>query len=159
MAMESLQFPRLYRALTAHPTRRAAFTLPEVLVVLIIMSILLTLAAVRIGVAADRSAVRAAVADAAAVFSAARHAAILRRMAVAVRIDSLNGTVEARADTALIVRRQLSHDYGVRIVASRDTMAFDSRGLGIGAANLSLVARRGRATDTLFLSRLGRVRY
>jgi hypothetical protein len=38
-------------------------------------------------------------------------------------------------------------------------MAFDARGLGVGAANLSLVARRGRFADTLFVSRLGRLRY
>ena len=32
-------------------------------------------------------------------------------------------------------------------------------GLGYGAANLTLIARRGRAADTLVVSRLGRVRY
>jgi hypothetical protein len=38
-------------------------------------------------------------------------------------------------------------------------MAFDARGIGIGVANLSMVVRRGAATDTLFVSRLGRVRF
>ena len=59
----------------------------------------------------------------------------------------------------MLLRRDLAIGYGVRISASRDSMAFDARGLGMGAANLSLVARRGRAVDTLFLSRLGRIRY
>jgi hypothetical protein len=38
-------------------------------------------------------------------------------------------------------------------------MAFDPHGLGVGVANLSLIIRRGRAADTVFLSRLGRIRY
>jgi hypothetical protein len=71
----------------------------------------------------------------------------------------LRGAVEARLDTSVLLRRDLAGAYGVRISASRDSMAFDARGLGLGAADLSLVARRGRAADTLFLSRLGRIRY
>jgi hypothetical protein len=59
----------------------------------------------------------------------------------------------------LIVRRDLHAMFGVRIASARDTMAYDVRGLGIGLSNLSLVIRRGRAVDTVFLSRLGRVRY
>jgi Tfp pilus assembly protein FimT len=140
-------------------TPRVALTLPELLIVLLVLSILLGLAVTRIGAAADRTAVHAAVADAAVVFSAARNAAIYRRVPVAVCIDSLSGALEARLDTSVLLRRDLAGGYGVRISASRDSMAFDARGLGLGAANLSLVARRGRAADTLFLSRLGRIRY
>jgi hypothetical protein len=33
------------------------------------------------------------------------------------------------------------------------------RGLGYGAANLTLVARRGRAAESLVVSRLGRLRW
>jgi hypothetical protein len=47
----------------------------------------------------------------------------------------------------------------VSLSTSRDSLAFDVRGLGYGAANLTLVARRGAAADTLVVSRLGRVRY
>jgi hypothetical protein len=46
----------------------------------------------------------------------------------------------------------------VRLSTSRDSIAFDVRGLGYGAANLTLVARRGSAAETLVVSRLGRVR-
>jgi hypothetical protein len=37
-------------------------------------------------------------------------------------------------------------------------MVYDPRGLGFGAANLSLVLSRGDAADTLTVSRLGRVK-
>ena len=52
----------------------------------------------------------------------------------------------------------LGHAHGVTLASSRDSLAFDVRGLGYGAANLTLVARRGRAAETLVVSRLGRVR-
>jgi prepilin-type N-terminal cleavage/methylation domain-containing protein len=140
-------------------THALAFTLPEVLVVLLIMAVLLALAMAKIGSAADRAAVNAATADAGALFRAARQAAIYRHAVVAVRIDSTQSLLEARADTTLLMRRELGATYGVRLGATRDSMAFDARGFGIGASNLSLITRRGRAVDTLFVSRMGRVRH
>jgi prepilin-type N-terminal cleavage/methylation domain-containing protein len=140
------------------PTRATGFTLPELLVALLLVSVILGIAFVRLGAAADRAAVRAAASEAASVFVAARNAAIYRRAPVAVRIDTLSAMLLTRADTIVLTRRDL-HVLGISMSASRDSMAFDARGLGVGAANLSLVLRRGRATDTLFLSRLGRVRY
>ena len=140
------------------PTRAPGFTLPELLVVLLMVSIVVGLAFVRLGAAADRAAVRAAVSDAASVFIRARNSAIYRRAPVAVRIDTLSGLLLTRADSIVLRRRDLKA-FGVHLSASRDSMAFDGRGLGVGAANLSLVVRRGQAADTLFLSRLGRVRY
>lgn len=124
-----------------------------------VVGVLLAIAAVRLGAAADRAAVRAAASDAAAVFSAARSAAIHRRAPVAVTIDTVAVTLRARADTVVLLQRDLGSALGVRIRASRDSMAFDARGFGIGAANLSLAITRGDAVDTLFLSRLGRARY
>jgi len=142
-----------------HPTRPIAFTLAELLVVLAVMGLLLGLSIPLVATAADRAAVRAATTDAAAVFRMARNEAIYRRAAVAVMIDTLRGSVIARADTSFLVRRDLGGAYGVRLAATRDTMAFDAHGLGVGAANLSVIARRGRFADTLFVSRLGRLRY
>ena len=146
------------RRRVAGSTRGDGFTLPELLVVLLLVSITLGFAFVRLGAAADSAAVRSAVSEAASVFTAARNTAIYRRAPVAVRIDTLHGTLVTRADTLVLHRRDL-RAFGVRLSASRDSMAFDGRGLGVGAANLSLVVRRGKAVDTLFLSRLGRVRY
>jgi hypothetical protein len=61
-------------------------------------------------------------------------------------------------DSVALLRRDLRSVFGVRLSASRDSMAYDARGLGLGAANLSLVIRRGAAAETVFVSRLGRVR-
>lgn len=140
------------------PTRAMGFTLAELLVVLLLASIVLGFAFVRLGAAADRAAVRAAVSDAASVFISARNAALYRRAPVAVHIDTLSALLVVRADSVVLQRRDLRAG-GVHLSASRDSTAFDARGLGVGAANLSLVVRRGQAAETLFLSRLGRVRY
>ena len=67
-------------------------------------------------------------------------------------------SIVATADGSPLVRREVGAAYGVRLWASRDSMTYDGRGLGFGAANLTVVARRGRAAETVFVSRLGRVR-
>jgi type II secretory pathway pseudopilin PulG len=129
------------------------------LVVLVLISILLGIAAAGIGMAADRAAVHAAAADAGTVFAAARNRAIYRREPVAVVIDTSRGMLTAIVESAAFLRRDLAALYRVHLAASRDSAAFDGRGIGAGAANLSIILGRGRAVDTLFLSRLGRVRY
>jgi len=129
------------------------------LVVLVIAGILLGLAAVRLTEATDEAAVRAAAGDIAAALSTARGVAIYRRAAVAVAIDTLAAALFVREDTSLLLKRDLRSSYSVSITASRDSTAFDARGPGVGAANLSVVVRRRNAIDTVFVSRLGRVRY
>src|SRR5215471_7685436 len=135
--------PRLPGAADPHPTRLSAFTLAEMVIVLFLTGILLGLAIPRLAAAGDHAAVRAAVIDAASVFLTSRNAAIYRRAPVAVFIDTVASTVAARIDTMLLLRRDLQQGYGVRLATSRDSMAYDARGLGIGAANLSLIVRRG----------------
>jgi prepilin-type N-terminal cleavage/methylation domain-containing protein len=147
------------KAADLHPTHRIGFTLAELLVVLAVLGVLLGIAVSRIGAAADRAATQSATAEAATVFHSARNAAIYRRSPVAVFIDTLRATLVSRVDSELLVRRDLWLSYRVQLSATRDSMAFDARGLGIGAANLSLVVRRGRFADTLFVSRLGRLRH
>jgi prepilin-type N-terminal cleavage/methylation domain-containing protein len=139
--------------------RRPAFTLLELLLVLLVLSILLGLALPRIAAAGNRTAVRAAAADAASLFESARRTAIYHRAPVAIAIDTVAGTLRTHSDSVVLARRDLWSSFGVRLSASRDSTAYDARGLGVGAANLSLVVRRGGAADTVFVSRLGRVRY
>ena len=140
-------------------TRRLGTTLVEMLVVLALMAIILGYATLRLADAADRTAVNAAVAEATTTFTAAREAAIMRRAPVAVLIDTVGSRLRIAADTSVLMLRDLAAEYGVRLGSTRDSMAYDARGTGAGAANLSLLVRRGRITDTIFVSRLGRVRH
>jgi type II secretory pathway pseudopilin PulG len=107
----------------------------------------------------DRLEVRAAVAEAAGALARARDEALARHAPVSVRIDTVRATLTLRARGARPVEYALGHAHGVSLSTSRDSIAFDARGLGYGAANLTLVARRGAAADTLVVSRLGRVRW
>jgi hypothetical protein len=54
--------------------------------------------------------------------------------------------------------RAIGFAHGVRLGGTRDSLTYDPRGLGRGAANLSIVVRRGTIAETVFVSRLGRVR-
>lgn len=107
----------------------------------------------------DRLAARHAIAEAAGALSRARDEALARRAVVRVRIDTAQRTLTVRSGSERIARHALGHAHGVTLSTTRDSIAFDVRGLGHGAANLTLIARRGRAADTLVVSRLGRVRY
>lgn len=138
--------------------RRRGFTLIESAVVVVLAGILLALAVSRFSAYADRLAVRGAVGEAVSVFAAAREQALARRTDVAIVVDTALGAMRVSSRGTGLLSRELRAVYGVRLVATRDSMVYDARGLGHGAANLRLVARRGAASDTLFVSRLGRVR-
>jgi hypothetical protein len=78
---------------------------------------------------------------------------------VSLRIDTATSSVSLRSRGESVRLDPVGRTYGVVLSATRDSIAFDARGLGYGAANLTLVARRGSAADTLVVSRLGRARY
>ena len=107
----------------------------------------------------DRIATRDAVRAAGGVVERARDEAIALHTPVSVRIDTISATLELLARGLALGKTPLGDIHGVALSTTRDSITFDVRGLGYGAANLTLVARRGRATDTLVVSRLGRVRY
>ena len=137
---------------------RAAFSLVELLVVITIIGVLCALALPKVWASADRVAARGAATEIAAVFGEARDRAVAKRRPFAVAVDTSTANIVATANGSPLVRREVGAAYGVRLWASRDSMIYDGRGLGFGAANLTVVARRGRAAETVFVSRLGRVR-
>jgi Tfp pilus assembly protein FimT len=134
-------------------------TLLEIVMVLCIIGLVTVPVMRALAYQLDRIAVRSAVAEAAGAIARARDEALSRRELVGVRIDAGTATVTLRAHEERLARYALGHAHGVTLTTSRDSIAFDPRGLGHGAANLTLVARRGAAADTLVVSRLGRVRF
>lgn len=137
---------------------RRAVTLLELLVVIAIAAVLGALALPRLRGVADRGAARGAATELSALFGEARDRALAGRRSVAVLVDTATGGIALSAGGTTLVRRSLGAGYGVRLSATRDSMAYDGRGLGFGAANLTVVARRGGAAETVSVSRLGRVR-
>lgn len=125
---------------------------------MVVVGLLLALVVPRIGAAADRTATRSAARELQAAFSSARDLAIARRASVAVLLDTVEGRVTVSAAGEVLSERRLRLLYGVRLSVTRDSMAYDPRGVGRGAANLRVIVRRGGASDSVSLSRLGRVR-
>ncbi len=137
---------------------RCGYTLVELVVVITIASLLVLSGVRALAQRLDRLAVRTAIAESGGAIARARDDALARHEAVTVRIDTTDGTLLVRAGEERIARYALAHAHGVRLAATRDSLTFDVRGLGRGASNLTLVARRGVAAETLVVSRLGRVR-
>jgi Tfp pilus assembly protein FimT len=137
---------------------RSGTTVVELVVVMIVVGALAAIALPRFRRAADRFATRAAIQEAGSLFSFARRSAITRRSTVGVITDTASGTIIVRSGGTELARRSLRERYGVRLRTTRDSMSYDPRGLGYGAANLTIIARRGQGAETLSVSRLGRTR-
>ena len=105
------------------------------------------------------SRVRGAVLEVEAIFGGARHIAIARAAQTTVDIDTVARTIYVSVDGDTVRRKEIGTDHGVRLAASRMRMSYTPTGMGYGAANLSVVVRRNAAADTVFVSRLGRLRH
>ena len=138
---------------------RTGFTLLEQLVVLVVMTILLTLAGARTLTALDRAAVRNARMQLVSTLGAARGSAQSRAERVSVAMDSSAGLLRVLAGADTLLVRSLRTELGVAFTASRDTVTYGASGRGYGATNSTIVLRRGAAAETVFVARLGRARW
>lgn len=139
-------------------SRRRAFAFVELLVAMAVLAVLLAVAIPRTRAITDRSAVRNAARDARHTFGFAHRRAVILGTHVAVWIDTGARTLVVGDAEGSMLTRALGAAYGVSLSSTRDSMAYTPLGLGWGAANLTLVLRRGDAADTVTLSRLGRVK-
>lgn len=140
------------------PDARPALTLLELVIVLMIIGLVSIIAVREVGHYLDRIAARSAVSEAAEVIQQARDEALARHSIVSVAIDTSRAELALRERGSTLALHALGHAHRVSLSSTRDSLAFDVRGLGYGASNLTLVAKRGRAAETLVVSRLGRVR-
>jgi prepilin-type N-terminal cleavage/methylation domain-containing protein len=140
-------------------TWRSGVTLVELCVVLTIVGLLASIATRQVVRYLDRAAARAAVAEAATVVLRARDEAMAQRTPVSVRFDTVGARLELSARGVVLSRAALGHAHGVTLATTRDSLTYDVRGLGYGAANLTMIVRRGAAAESLVVSRLGRVRW
>lgn len=141
------------------PFRRWGYTLVELVVVLLVLALVCAIGVRTMGRQLDRLAAASAIGEAAGAIARARDEALARHAMVTVRIDTGERLLTLHSHSARLARHALGHAHGVTLAATRDSLVFDARGLGYGAANLTLVARRGSAAETLVVSRLGRVRH
>jgi prepilin-type N-terminal cleavage/methylation domain-containing protein len=143
----------------AKGSMRHAFTLIELTVTLCIVSILSAIAIPRAGGFLDGIHVRAAVVEIESLFSTARHLAIARASQVTVEIDTTARVIYISAEKDTLRKGQIGAEHDVRLSTTRPRMSYSATGMGYGAANLSVVVRRNSVADTVFVSRLGRLRH
>jgi Tfp pilus assembly protein FimT len=138
---------------------RRGFTTIELMVILGIAGIVLVLALPRWSVVRDATAVRQATLEVSTFYNVARHSAVLRARRVRVEFgtDTLRAVYEAAADSTFLVQAGPAR-HGVSLSASRAAIRVDPTGMGYGAANTTLVLRRGAAVESLTTSRLGRLK-
>ena len=134
------------------------YTLVELVLVLTIAGLVLAIAIPRGVATLDRVSVTAASADVQATLNHARLLALAGGIAVAIDVDSARGELRVRRGVEVVMSRNVGQAHGVSLRGTRDSLTYDPRGLGRGAANLSIIVRRGSARETVFVSRLGRVR-
>ena len=137
---------------------RRGTTMIEISVVVGILGLMAGLTFPRFGSYRDRVAVDAATSSTMSLLATARHAALRRATRTAVHFDTGTATVLVVAGIDTLERRPLRDVHGVVFTTTRDSIAFSSSGLGYGAANTQIILRRGNATDTISVSRLGRAR-
>lgn len=135
---------------------RRGFTVAELLAAMMIAAIVMSIAFPRAQLILDSISVQGAATDVQATLHAARSWALASHASVAVDVDS--GTLRVRHGEKTLFTRNIGSAHGVQLSRSRDSLAFGPLGLGRGAANLSIVVRRRAAVETVFVSRLGRIR-
>jgi|SRR6478672_10504938 len=138
---------------------RHAFTIIELTVTICILTVLSAIAIPRVGGFLDKIRVQSAVAEIESLFSTARHIAIARSSEATVDIDTISGVIYVSVAGDTLRKRGVAAAHDVELAANRTQMSYTATGMGYGAANLSVVVRRNAFADTVFVSRLGRVRH
>ncbi len=138
---------------------RPAFTIFELMLTFCILSILSAIAMPRAGRLLDSIHVRGAATEIESLFSVARHLAIARGALATVNVDLARHAMYVSVGEDTVRRLELGTTHHVQLGATRTRMSYGPTGMGYGAANLSVVVQRNASVDTVFVSRLGRVRH
>lgn len=137
---------------------RAGWTLPELIVVVALIALVCGFILPPLKRGFDRIATRAAAHEVMMAFFTARAQAVALGVRSAVLLDAKRGRVLVVAGNDTLMMRPVAGSHGVTMVATRDSMTYFPDGLGLGGANLSVILARGRAVDTVLVSREGRVK-
>lgn len=125
---------------------------------MVVTGVLLAIAVPRTRAQLDRAIVRSAATDVRATLGLARTLALTGYAVIVVDIDSARGMLKIRRGSDVLMRRAVEAVHGVDLRATRESLAYDPYGLGRGVSNLSVRIRKGVAAETVFVSRLGRIR-
>ncbi|MGB7211937.1 MAG: prepilin-type N-terminal cleavage/methylation domain-containing protein [Gemmatimonadales bacterium] len=139
---------------------RDGFTLPELVVAIALVAILTGITVPALVTATDRSAIRMGLAQLRGAHEEARLAAVLadRTAVLTVTRDSLTLRTILGADTVVNWKRVGPAGWGVELIGAGRSFRFSPLGYSIGVSNATLRLKKGSASGSLTISRLGRVR-
>lgn len=137
---------------------RQAFTLAELLLVLALGSILLGVAIPRFTATLDRIEVSAAASHIAAAHQRARLMAVTQGMVTVLSVDPFALTIRPRGLAAPLWSEAGPAAHRVSLAGPARHFTFSPEGFSLGLSNATIRLTRGRATRTVIISRLGRVR-
>jgi prepilin-type N-terminal cleavage/methylation domain-containing protein len=141
---------------------RHGFTLMEVLIVIGLIGVIGALAIPRIGTALVRQSVRSSREAVVAMHARARTAAVQRGRATMLVVNGNEMLVISRhpvtgaLDTVGSVE-DLHSRYGVIVTTTRDSVPFDSRGVGIATGDTKIVVKKGAYQDDVEINAWGRI--
>ena len=138
---------------------RCGFTIIEMVIVVLIAALLAAITIPRASSFLDRIEVRGAMTEAESMFSLARHYAISRGTQSTLEIDPAARTLTVKALGQVIETREIGAAHGVAIGTNRTSITYSPIGVGYGAANFTMTFSKRLAADTIYVSRLGRVRH
>ena len=137
---------------------RGGFSLLEVVLVLALVGLLLGMALPPLAGALDRIEVAAAASQIAAAHTRARLMAVSQSRVLVLTVDSARLSIHPRGSTASLWSDRGPVLSGVSLAGPARSFTFSPEGFSLGLSNASLPLRRGSATRTVVVSRLGRVR-
>lgn len=137
---------------------RHAFTIIESTLAICFICLLGAIAAPGVSRLLDAIEVRQAAIEVETLFSVARHLAIARGAQSSVEIDTAGRVVSVRIGKDTLRRSELGRNHQVELKATRSRITYSPIGVGYGAANVTIVLKRNASTDSVIVSRLGRVR-
>jgi prepilin-type N-terminal cleavage/methylation domain-containing protein len=137
---------------------RKAFTLPELVLVLAVASILFGIAVPQIARALDRIEVDAAAVHLAAAHQRARMMAIARSQVLVLSVDATALMISPRGGGAPLWSEIGPAGSGVVLTGPARQFTFSPEGITLGVSNATLHLARGASRRTVVISRLGRVR-
>jgi len=136
------------------------FTLSELVVVLALVAVFVATLVPRFGPALDRIAVESAARDLTTAIAVAREAAVMQgaRSRLHITPESLWIEREQSRGWSPVARWPGPAVSGVTLSVSNPELVFGPLGVGWGPSNTRVVLQRGSHTETITMSRLGRVR-
>ena len=137
---------------------RKAFTLLELMLVLALVGILTGLALPHLSQAMDRIEVEGAANRLIAAHQRARIMAVTRGQVVLLSINSTRMTISSQREIDPLWVDIGPAARGVELAGPARRFIFSPQGITLGLSNATLRLRRGNATRTLVISRLGRIR-